>query len=69
MPLTVLAQLGFGQNAALQLLDLLVQAEHHGKVDLDGQPLLGQQRHRLDVVVASALDLVAAGMGAQVGRN
>ena len=57
------------EDDALKLANLFVQAVHHGKVGLEGQGLLGQQRHGIDVGGLPALDLVALGMRAQVAGD
>lgn len=60
---------GLLEDDALQLANLLVQTVHHGEVGLEGQGLLGQQRHGIDVGGLPALDLVALGMRAQVAGD
>jgi hypothetical protein len=64
--LVVRAQFGFGQDAALQCLDLAVQATHHCQVRPQGKLLFVEQRHRVDVLGLPALDLIAAGVRAEV---
>ena len=67
--LEVLAQLGLGQDAALQLDDLAVDAVHHRQVRLHGLLLLVEQFHGIDALGIPAFDLVAAGARAEVARN
>ena len=68
-PLEVLAQLDLGQDAALKLDDLAVDAVHHRQVRLHGLLVLVEQFHGVDALGIPALDLVAAGARAEVARN
>jgi hypothetical protein len=65
-PLEVLAQLDLGQDAALKLVNLAVDAVHHHQVLLHGLLVLVEQLHGVDALGIPAFDVVAADARAEV---